>query len=109
MKKYLLVNKNLKNSCSTGESESEVKMKSLSHVQLLATPWTVAYQAPPSMEFSRQEYWSGLPSFSWNLPNPGIKPRSPALQTDTLLSKLPEKKTDTRSKVINSNKNEEVH
>ena len=109
MKKYLLVNKNLKNSCSTGESESEVKMKSLTHVQLFATPWTVAYQAPPSMEFSRQEYWSGLPSFSWNLPNPGINPRSPALQTDALLSKPPEKKTDTRSKIINSNKNEEVH
>ena len=37
------------------------KVKSLSHVQLFATPWTVAYQAPPSMQFSRQEYWSGLP------------------------------------------------
>ena len=36
-------------------------MKSLSRVQLFATPWTVAYKAPPSMEFSRQEYWSGLP------------------------------------------------
>ena len=42
-----------------------VKAKSLSHVQLLATPWTAAYQAPPSMRFSRQEYWSGLP-----LPSP---------------------------------------
>ena len=41
--------------------ESEVKVKSLSHVQLFATPWTVAYQAPPSMGFSRQECWSGLP------------------------------------------------
>ena len=40
-------------------------MKSLSHVQLLVTPWTVAYQAPPSMGFSRQEYWSGVP-----LPSP---------------------------------------
>ena len=39
----------------------KVKMKSLSHVQLLMTPWTVAYQAPPSIGFSRQEYWSGLP------------------------------------------------
>ena len=39
----------------------KVKVKSLSHVQLFATPWTVAYQAPPSMGFSRQEYWSGLP------------------------------------------------
>ena len=37
-----------------------MKVKSLSHVQLFATPWTVAYQAPPSMGFSRQEYWSGL-------------------------------------------------
>ena len=37
------------------------KVKSLSRVQLFATPWTVAYQAPPSMGFSRQEYWSGLP------------------------------------------------
>ena len=39
-----------------------MKVKSLSHVQLLATPWTAAYQAPPSMGFSRQEYWSGVPS-----------------------------------------------
>ena len=39
----------------------KVKVKSLSHVRLLATPWTAAYQAPPSMGFSRQEYWSGLP------------------------------------------------
>ena len=43
----------------------KVKVKSLSRVQLLATPWTAAYQAPPSMGFSRQEYWSGLP-----LPSP---------------------------------------
>ena len=40
----------------------KVKVKSLSRVRLLATPWTVAYQAPPSMGFSRQEYWSGVPS-----------------------------------------------
>ena len=39
----------------------KVKGKSLSHVRLLVTPWTIAYQAPPSMGFSRQEYWSGLP------------------------------------------------
>ena len=38
-----------------------MKVKSLSHVQLLATPWPAAYQAPPSMGFSRQEYWSGVP------------------------------------------------
>ena len=52
-------------------------MKSLSHVWLFATPWTVAYQAPPSTGFSRQVYWSGLPFPSpGDLPNPGIKPRS---------------------------------
>ena len=47
----------------------------------LCNPWTVAHQAPVSMEFSRQEYWSGLPFASpGDLPNPGIEPRSPALQ-----------------------------
>ena len=67
-------------------------VKLLSRVQLLATPWTVAHQAPPSMEFSRQEYWSGLPFPSpGDLPNPGNKPRSPALQADTLPSELPGK------------------
>ena len=50
----------------------------------LATPWTVACQAPLSMGFSRQEYWSGLPFPSpGDLPNPGIKPGSPALQADS--------------------------
>ena len=49
-----------------------------------ATPWTVAYQAPLSMGFPRQEYWSGLPFPSpGDLSNPGIKPRSPALQADS--------------------------
>ena len=67
------------------DTKVKVKVKSLSHVQLFATPWTVAYQAPPSMEFSRQEYWSGLPFPSpGDLPNPGIKPGSPALQADAL-------------------------
>ena len=48
-----------------------------SHVQLFATPWTVACQPPLSMRFSRQEYWSGLPcSPPRDLPNPGIKPKS---------------------------------
>ena len=51
----------------------------------LATPWTAALQAPLSMGFSRQEYWSGLPFLSpGDLPDPGIKPRSPALQADSL-------------------------
>ena len=50
-------------------------------------PWTVACQAPLSMAFSRQEYWGGLPFPSpGDLPDPGIKPRSPALQADALPS-----------------------
>ena len=54
-----------------------------------ATPWTVAHQAPLSMEFSRQEYWNGLlfPT-PGDLPDPGIEPASPALQADSLLSEL---------------------
>ena len=60
-----------------------MKVKSIGRVQLFATPWTVAYQAPPSIGLSRQEYWSGLPFPSpGDLPKPGIKPRSPALQAD---------------------------
>ena len=55
------------------------KWKSLSHVQLFTTPWTMACQAPLSMEFSRPEYWSGQPFlFPRDVPNPGIEPRSPA-------------------------------
>ena len=56
-------------------SSLQVKVKSLSRVWLFATPWTVVYQAPPSMGFSRQEYWSGLPFPSpGDLPDPGIEP-----------------------------------
>ena len=56
------------------------------------TPWTVAHQVPLSMEFSRQEYWSGLPFPSpGDLPDPGIKPGSPALQAGSLLSEPPGK------------------
>ena len=70
----------------------KVKVKSLSRVQLFGTPWTVAYQAPPSMGFSRQEYWSGLPfPYTGDLPNPGVEPGSPALQTDALPSEPPGK------------------
>ena len=58
----------------------KVKVKPFSRVRLFATPWTVPCQAPLSMGFSRQEYWSGLPVPSpGDLPNPGIKPRSSAL------------------------------
>ena len=61
-----------------------------SHVQLFVTPWTVARRAPLSMGFSRQEYWSGLPFRSpGDLPDPGIEPRSPALQADSLPSESP--------------------
>ena len=73
-------------------TESEKKVKSLSRVQLFVTLWTVAYQASPSMGFSRQESWSGLPFPSpGDLPNPGIDPGSPALQADTLTSEPPGK------------------
>ena len=64
-----------------------MKVKSVSRAQLFATPWAVAYQVPPSMGFSRQEYWSGLPfPPPGDLPDPGIEPRSLALQADTLPS-----------------------
>ena len=61
------------------------EVKSLSRVRLFATLWTVARQAPPSMGFSRQEYWSGFPfPFPGDLPDPGIEPRSPVLEADAL-------------------------
>jgi len=70
----------------------KVKVKSLSRVPLFVTPWTVAYQAPPSMGFSRQECWSGLPFPSpGDLPDPGIESGSPALRADALLSEPPGK------------------
>ena len=61
----------------------------------LETRWTVAHQAPFTMGFSRQEYWSGLPFHSpGDLPDPGIKPGSPALQSDALQSELLGKPND---------------
>ena len=61
-----------------------------SHVQLCATPWTAAHQASPSLGFSRQKHWSGLPFPSpGDLPDSGIEPRSPALQADSLPFELP--------------------
>ena len=67
-------------------------MKLLSHVPLFANPWTVAYHDPPSMGFSRQECWSGLPfPFPGDLPDPGIEPGSPTLQADALPSEPPGK------------------
>ena len=75
------------------DSESECEfVKSLSRVRLFVIPWTIAHQAPLSMGFSRQDYWSGWPFLSpGDLPNSGIKPGSPAFQADALLSKLPGK------------------
>ena len=70
----------------------KVKVKLLSHVRLFATLWTEAYQAPLSMGFSRQEYWSELPFPSpGHLPDPGIKPGSPGLQANSLPSEPPGK------------------
>ena len=72
-------------------------VKSLSRVRLLAILWTVAYQAPPSMGFSRREYWSGLPfPIPGNLPDPGIEPGSPTLQVDALISEPPGKQNYTK-------------
>ena len=69
-------------------------------VQLFVTPWTVAHQALLSMGFSRQEYWSGLPFPSpGDLRSPGIEPRSPALQADSLPYE-PNFEASTGNKVI---------
>ena len=76
--KFIYDIKNLKTLITSSEP-----MKLLSHVQLFVIPRTVAYQAPPSMEFSRQEYWIGWPFPSpGDLPDPGIEPGSPALQAE---------------------------
>ena len=67
------------------------------------TLWTVAHQVPPSMGFSRQEYWSGLPFPSpENLSNPGMRPGSPALQVDSLPSEAPVKTLPAESKGIDT-------
>ena len=75
-----------------GRKKERKKVKSLSCVQLFSAPWTVAHQAPPSMGFFRQEYWSGLPFPSpGDLPNPGMEPWYPAFQADALTSEPPGK------------------
>ena len=80
----------------------KMKVKSLSCIRLFGTPWTVAYQAPPSMGFSRQEYWNGLPfPTPGGLPDPGIKPWSSAFQADALTSEPPGK---SRHDCIDHNK-----
>ena len=76
-------NRNIVNNSNDYPSKCTVRFETL---------WTVAHQAPLSMRFSRQEYWSGLPFPSpGDLPNPGIEPRSPTLQADTLTSEPPGK------------------
>ena len=78
---------NLAQRARLAQRKVKVKVKLLSRVRLFATPWTVAHQVPPSMEFPRQEDWSGLPFPSpGDLPNGGIKPRSPALWANALPS-----------------------
>ena len=78
--------------CSGTEQDVSVCAQLLSHVQLFATLWTVAGQAPLSVGFLRQEYWSGLPFPSpGDLPNAGIEPWSPAFQADALTSEPPGK------------------
>ena len=81
------------------ESESEVAQS----CPTLCDLRTAAHQAPPPMAFSRQEYWSGLPFPSpGDLPDPGIEPRSPTLQPDTLTSVPPGKPLNTRIQVLTS-------
>ena len=77
-------------------------VKLLSRVRLFATPWTVARQALPSMGFSRQEYWSGLPFHSpGDLPDPGVEPKSPALEADALTSE-PQGSAQTATQLLSS-------
>ena len=69
-----------------------IHAQSLSRVRVFGTPWTVTHQAPLSIGFPRQEYWSGLPFPSQgDFPHPGIEPRSPALQAASLLPETPGK------------------
>ena len=83
------------------DKKKKVKVKSLSRVRLFATPWTAAHQDPLPMGFSRQEYWSGLPFPSpGDLPDPGIKPRSPTLQADALTSEPPGKPMTHQMRVL---------
>ena len=73
-------------------TKSQSESQPLSRVRLFVTPQAVAHQAPLSMEFSRQEFWSWLPfPYPGDPPNPGIKPRSPPLRADSLLTESPGK------------------
>ena len=86
------------------------EVKSLSHVRLFATPWTVACQAPPTMGFSRQEYWSGLLfPFPGNFPDPGIGPESPELQASALPSEPPGKPRSVKKRVVKEDEKKKRH
>ena len=79
--------------CGSLEKERK-KVKLLSLVGLFVTPWSVAYHAPLSMVFSRQQYWSGLPFPSpEDLPKPGVEPASPALTGGFVTAQPPGKAT----------------
>ena len=85
LKNYHFYNKYIKMCICIRKRKVEISRTVVSYS---AIPWTVACQAPLSMKFSRQEYWSGLPfSSPGDLPDPGIKPRSPVLQVDSLPTK----------------------
>ena len=87
-----------------------MKVKSLNHVRFFATPWTVAHQASPSMGFSRQEYWSGLPVPSpGDLLDPRMEARSPALQVEALTSKPPGKPYREQGLTKNIHKGPYIH
>ena len=99
----LPVSLTLKKKKKTFLNQISACVKLLILIRLFATPWTVAYQAPLSMGFSKQWYWSGLPFPSrGDLPHPGIEPRSPALWTDALLSKPHTRRTSTLTPALPS-------
>ena len=86
----------------SSESTLNVKGAVTQSCPIHCDPWTVAYQASPSMGFSRQEYWSGLPFPSpGDLPDPGIEPRSPALEAGALTSEPPGKPNGRLHSTIN--------
>ena len=79
----------------------KMRIKTVSHVWLSVVPWTAAHQAPPSMGFSRQEHWSGVPLPSaGELPDPGIQLGSPAPQADSLPTEPPGKPINKIKKIL---------
>ena len=84
--------------------EIEICVSRFRRIQLFATPWTAARQAPLSLKFSRQEYWSGLPFSSGDLPDPGVEPRCPPFQADSLTSEPLGKPKHTQKEAPNCGK-----